>query len=93
MHAVTFEVEANGQRYDELHVDGGAASQVFLYPAAINWATTLEMLESPEPPRVWVIRNSRLNPTATNVRRRMIPILTRTMSSMTRFSWLPSGVR
>jgi hypothetical protein len=71
-------------RYDELHVDGRATSQVFLYPAAIDWAKTLEMLESPAPPRVWVIRNSRLDPRATNVRRRMIPILTRTMSSMTR---------
>ena len=33
---VAFEVEAGGQRYDELHADGGATTQVFLYPAQID---------------------------------------------------------
>ena len=80
---VIFDVEAGGEVYDELHVDGGASSQVFLYPASIDWAEMVEMLESPNPPRVWVIRNSRLDPRATQVRRRLVPILTRTMSSLT----------
>ena len=43
---VTFEVEANGQSYDELHVDGGTASQVFLYPAAIDWGAEGALLGS-----------------------------------------------
>ena len=28
---VVIEVEANGRSYDEMHVDGGTASQVFVY--------------------------------------------------------------
>jgi len=33
---VFFEVEAAGKHYDVIHVDGGAASQVFLYPADLD---------------------------------------------------------
>ncbi len=81
---VAIEVEANGQRYDELHVDGGTASQVFLYPAAIDWAEVLQKLESPEMPQIYIIRNSRLDPKAATIQRRMIPILNRSMASLTR---------
>lgn len=81
---VTFEVEAAGQRYDELHVDGGAASQVFLYPAAIDWARVLEKAESPGPPKVFVLRNSRLDPHAAVVDRKLLPIAGRSISSLIR---------
>ena len=33
---VYIEVEANGQVYDEIHVDGGTASQVFVYPVRLK---------------------------------------------------------
>ena len=33
---VYIEVEADGRRYDEIHVDGGTSSQVFLYPASLD---------------------------------------------------------
>lgn len=81
---VAFEVEANGRHYDELHVDGGAVSQVFLYPAAIDWARVLEKLESPAKPKVYVIRNSRLDPRGTTVNRKLFAIAGRTISSLIR---------
>lgn len=81
---VTVDVEANGQIFDELHVDGGAAAQVFLYPAAIDWARVLEKLESPGPPKVFVIRNSRLDPHAAVVNRKLLPIAGRSISSLIR---------
>ena len=81
---VTIDVEANGQIFDELHVDGGAAAQVFLYPAAIDWARVLEKLESPGPPKVFVIRNSRLDPHAAVVNRKLLPIAGRSISSLIR---------
>ena len=31
---VLIDVEANGQPYQEMHVDGGATAQVFVYPVA-----------------------------------------------------------
>jgi predicted acylesterase/phospholipase RssA len=36
---VFLEVEANGSRYDEMHVDGGITRQVFAGPPALDWAS------------------------------------------------------
>lgn len=81
---VSMTVEADGQLYDELHVDGGTASQVFLYPAAIQWSKLTEKMESPANPEVYVIRNSRLDPQAANVNRKLMPIASRSISSLIR---------
>ena len=81
---VAFEVEANGQLYDELHVDGGTSSQVFLYPALMDWARVVKELKVPEPPHVYVIRNSRLDPHAAVVDRKLLPIAGKTIASLIR---------
>ena len=79
---VMLEVEAGGARYDELHVDGGAASQVFLYPASLDWERVLEKFEVPGTPEVYVIRNSQLTTKPEAVRRKLLPIGERAMSSI-----------
>lgn len=81
---VAIEVEVNGRRYQELHVDGGTASQVFLYPAGIPWDQVLEKLEVPGAPQVYIIRNSRLDPQAAVVNRKLLPIAERSISSLIR---------
>ena len=81
---VLIEVEANGQRYDELHVDGGVARQVFLYPIGVDFTEIAEKLEVPEPPKVYIIRNGRLDPLHETVENRTIPIAGRSLSSLTR---------
>lgn len=81
---VAIDVEAQGRRYQELHVDGGTASQVFLYPAGLPWEELLEKLEVPRAPRAYVIRNSRLDPEAVAVNRKLLPIAERTISSLIR---------
>lgn len=81
---VAIDVEAQGRQYQELHVDGGTASQVFLYPAGIPWDEMVEKLEVPGTPRAFVIRNSRLDPDAAAVNRRLLPIAERTISSLIR---------
>ena len=40
------EVEVDGTRYDEMHVDGGTANQVFLYPAALEIAAMTATITS-----------------------------------------------
>ena len=35
-------VEAGGKRYDEIHVDGGAVAQAFLYPLGVDWRIILK---------------------------------------------------
>lgn len=59
---VRIEVEVDGLRYDELHVDGGASAQVFLYPAGIDWARVMELLDVKGRPNIYLIRNSRFVP-------------------------------
>jgi len=43
-----FEVEANGQRYNELHVDGGVTTQVLFHPAELRFIDILKQLQVKE---------------------------------------------
>jgi predicted acylesterase/phospholipase RssA len=81
---VLIEVEANGEKYDELHVDGGAASQVFLYPIGIDLEAVHERLAVPGQPKVYIIRNSRLDPVYQQVENKLFPIAARSLSSVVR---------
>ena len=64
---VYFDFEAGGKHYDEIHVDGGATSQVFLYPTSVDWRVVLRRLEVPETPQVYLIRNSPLRAPSGNI--------------------------
>lgn len=81
---VAIDVEAQRRRYQELHVDGGTASQVFLYPAGMPWDEMLGKLEVPGKPKAYIIRNSRLDPDAVAVNRKLLPIAERSISSLIR---------
>jgi hypothetical protein len=81
---VKFEVQANGATYDELHVDGGATSQVFMYPVGLRWRKVLDQLRVPGRPELYVIRNSRTDPAFQSVQRRLVPIMGRSVSSLIR---------
>ena len=80
---VLIEVEADGKRYDELHVDGGTASQVFLYPAELDWKRVLRRLEA-RGANAYVIRNSRLKPDWEAVNPRILDIAGISISSLIR---------
>jgi uncharacterized protein YceK len=77
-------VEAGGSFYDELHVDGGGCSQVFVYPAAMNWRNLLNKLEVPGPANVYVIRNSQLQPVRKTIEPKLASIAGRSISSLIR---------
>ena len=77
-------VEADGRMFDEMHVDGGATAQVFVYPAGIDWEHVLEKLEVPEMPDLYVIRNSILAPEYEEVENKIFTIVGRSVSSMIR---------
>jgi predicted acylesterase/phospholipase RssA len=81
---VLIPVEADEKMYDELHVDGGAAAQVFLYPAGVDFEQILAKLEVPGKPKVYIIRNSRLDPIYQQVENRLIPIAGRSLDSLVR---------
>lgn len=79
---VMFDVEAAGQPYDELHVDGGVASIVYLYPLGVDWAHVLELLEVEGTPNIYVIRNSQLNDKYAPAQRTTLSIVSRTLSTL-----------
>lgn len=81
---VLVSIEANGKQYDELHVDGGTGSQVFVYPAAVDWKSITEKLRVKGEPKVYVLRNSFLDPNYHGIDRSILPIATRTIESLIR---------
>lgn len=81
---VIIPVEYDGEIYDELHVDGGAASQVFLYPIGMDLELMHERLAVPGRSSVYIIRNSRLEPTYEQVQNKLFPIAGRSISSLVR---------
>ena len=81
---VIIPVEAEGKQYDELHVDGGTGSQVFVYPAAIDWREVTRKLKAQGKPQVYVIRNAFLEPDYQGIKRNVLPIASRTIDSLIR---------
>jgi hypothetical protein len=72
------DVEADGKKYQEMHVDGGAASQVFVYPPALNISKSDIIRER----HLYVIRNARLDPNWAEVSRSTFSIAGRAIDSM-----------
>jgi predicted acylesterase/phospholipase RssA len=77
-------VENNGIQYEELHVDGGTGSQVFVYPAAVNWKRITKKLKVQGKPKVFVIRNSFIGPDYNGINRRLMPIANRSIDTLIR---------
>jgi hypothetical protein len=81
---VMFQVQVDGRPYDELHVDGGVTSQVFLGAAGLDWRQIAERLRVDGAPQLYVIRNARLAPQWEPVERRVGPIVSRSIASLIR---------
>ncbi|WP_336489596.1 patatin-like phospholipase family protein [Methylobacterium nigriterrae] len=81
---VLFDVTLNGQPFQELHVDGGAFAQLFLYPASVSRfrRERLARGQPTAPARAWVIRNGRLDPEWASTERRTLGIVSRAITAM-----------
>ena len=80
---VMFDVELDGRRFQEMHVDGGVISQVFLYPSQLMQ----ELTQTTGKPfarelHTYVIRNGRLEADWNNTRRRTLDIGGRAINSL-----------
>jgi predicted patatin/cPLA2 family phospholipase len=75
---VLLDVEIDGARFQEMHVDGGAIAQLFLYPQSIDPG----LLEVERPQTAFVIRNARLDPEHAEIERRTLTIAGRAISTM-----------
>ena len=75
---VLIDVELDGKKYQELHVDGGAIAQLFLYPPSIQ----LGQIGVKRERHAYIIRNARLDPDFAQSERRTISIAGRAISTM-----------
>jgi predicted acylesterase/phospholipase RssA len=80
---VMIDAELNGKKYQEMHVDGGASAQVFVYPPSLNFNTAqFDGRPIERERRVYVIRNARLDPDWAEVERATFSILQRAVTSL-----------
>ena len=78
------EVTMDGKTYQEMHVDGGAVVQTFLYPSALT-RNRAQRKRSGQPvvdARAFIIRNGRLDPEWAAVERRTLGIAGRATTTM-----------
>jgi predicted acylesterase/phospholipase RssA len=81
---VRIPVVANGKSYDELHVDGGASSQVFLYPAQMDLGFFSKAIGITGQLHVYVIRNATLEPRWSVVEPKLKPVLAASIDTLIR---------
>lgn len=79
---VLIDVEIDGKRYQEMHVDGGAMAQVFLYPPSLQLQEVSRARGVERQRLAYVIRNARLDPDWSSVERNTMSIAGRAITSL-----------
>jgi predicted acylesterase/phospholipase RssA len=80
---VLIEVEANGRRFAEMHIDGGVTSNLMIVPEAILASGTA--LFAPDArPNVYIVINGKFAPDFEVVRASTLPIVTRSFETSVR---------
>ena len=74
---VMVDVELDGRKYQEMHVDGGAIAQLFLYPPSLEAGRLMKRER-----HAFIIRNARLDPDYAMAERRTIDIAGRAINTM-----------
>jgi len=77
-------VEADGTAYDEMHVDGGASTQVFFYGFMLDIAAAAKEAGVEKVPsiRLYIIRNAQIKSSPQQVKARLLPIAGRAVSDL-----------
>ena len=76
------DVEVSGKPYQEMHVDGGATAQVFVYPPNLKIRELSREMNVTRERRVYVIRNARLDPEWAQVDRQTLSVAGRSIASL-----------
>ena len=79
---VMMDVEIDGTKYHEMHVDGGAISQTFSYPSSVKVLEITGKYRIFRQRTLYVIRNARLDPVWSSVKRQTLDIAGRAISSL-----------
>lgn len=77
-------VDAGEEKLDEMHVDGGTANQVFLYPARFDESRAKRKLGLQGKSHLWIIRNGFIHPQFETVPNKATRIVSRSVSLLIR---------
>ena len=79
---VRIQVKLGQQTYDELHVDGGITRQVFIVPPALSLNASGQMPRAGGKPRLYIIRNGRIDPEYQPVNENLVAITQRSLTTL-----------
>jgi hypothetical protein len=79
---VMLDVTVGGERYEEMHVDGGAMAQIFLYPPSLKLQSAERRLGKHKD-IAYIIRNGRLFRPEQSVKRQTLAIAGQAIATMT----------
>jgi hypothetical protein len=79
---VMFDVEANGQTFHEMHVDGSTSAQVFMYWTGVRLKKLAEERGAQRERTVYVLCNARLDPEWGEVDRRTLSITFKAIATL-----------
>lgn len=74
---VMIDVEVGGRKFQEMHVDGGALSQVFVYPISLDFQDLYTRYGASRDRSLYVIRNAKFEPEWSQVERKTLGIIKR----------------
>jgi hypothetical protein len=90
---VMFDVEIDGKQHQEMHVDGGAMAQAFLYPSSLHLRRLSQKNKITRKRIAYIIRNGRPFKDEANVKRQTLSIAMQAISTMTASSGLNDTYR
>jgi hypothetical protein len=83
---VYIDVEVDGSRYDEMHVDGGVIAEFFLWGAMVDITSGMRELGVDAAKHgsvsIYIIRNSQIDPAPEQVDRNLVDIASRSMITL-----------
>ncbi len=79
---VRIQVRVGDQNYDELHVDGGVTRQVFIAPTIVSAGSDRRKSNILAKPRLFIIRNGRIDPEWQAVNENLVSITQRSISTL-----------
>lgn len=79
---VRLKVVADGQSYDEIHVDGGTSNQAFLFPSQFSIANAMKVSGVKRRHTLYVIRNGKISPQYSVVKPKLASIIGKSISSL-----------
>lgn len=79
---VNIQVEADGQRFDELHVDGGTTREVFVTPLQVPIKEFDKLYSRPPIRQLYIVKNGKTTPETEVVKAQTISIAARAISTL-----------